>query len=148
MNPVAANDPIVQEITIRGTAEQIFRALTDPEERLKWWGGPGSRFKLTGFASDLRPGGKWIMHAESLGRAVTIRGEYREIDPPRLLVFTWLPDWYENATESLVRWDLEEHDGVTRVRLTHSGLLTEAARENHRGWTQIVGWLKEYIEKA
>jgi len=148
MNPVAANDTIVQEITINGTAERIYRALTDPEERLKWWGGPGARFKLTGFESDLRPGGKWIMHAESFGRAVTIRGEYREIDPPRLLVFTWLPDWYENAAESLVRWELEERDGFTTVRLTHSGLLTEAARENHRGWPQIVGWLKDYIEKS
>jgi uncharacterized protein YndB with AHSA1/START domain len=146
MNPLTASDPVVQEIAINGTAERIFTALTDPEERLRWWGGPGGRFKLTGFESDLRPGGKWIMHAESFGRLVTIRGEYREIEPPRLLVFTWLPDWYENATESLVRWDLEEHNGVTTVRLTHSGLATESARENHRGWPQILGWLKTHIE--
>lgn len=150
MNPVAApitvNDTIMQEITINGTAERIFQALTNPEERLKWWGGPESRFKLTDFHSDLRPGGKWVMHAESVGRIVTIRGEYREIDRPRLLVFTWLPDWYENATESLVRWDLEESGGVTKVRLTHSGLITESSRENHRGWPQIVAMLKAYIE--
>jgi len=88
-----------------------------------------------------------MAHARGiLSRVVTIRGEYREIIPPRLLVFTWLPDWYENATESLVRWDLDERDGITTVRLTHSGLLTEAARESHRGWPQIVGWLKAYIE--
>jgi uncharacterized protein YndB with AHSA1/START domain len=146
MNPVTANDTIVEEIAIKGTADRVFQALTNPEERLKWWGGPGGRFKLTGFESDLRPGGKWQMLAESSGRVVTIRGEYREIDPPRLLVFTWLPDWYEDATESLVRWDLDERDGVTTVRLTHSGLLTEAARENHRGWPQIVAWLKAYVE--
>ncbi len=146
MNPVTASDTIVQEITIKGSAERIFAALTDPQERMKWWGGPGGRFKLTSFESDLRPGGNWIMLAESFGRAVTIRGIYREIDPPRLLVFTWLPDWYENATESLVRWDLEERAGVTTVRLTHSGLLTEAARENHRGWPQILGWLQAYVE--
>ncbi|SPE30667.1 putative Activator of Hsp90 ATPase 1 family protein [Candidatus Sulfotelmatomonas gaucii] len=146
MNPVAANDTIMQEITIDGTAERIFQALTNPEERLKWWGGPGARFKLTDFESDLRSGGKWIMHAESSGRLVTIRGEYREIIRPRLLVFTWLPDWYENATESLVRWDLDEQNGVTTVRLTHSGLITEASRESHRGWPQIVGWLKAYVE--
>jgi len=146
MNPVAANDTIMQEITIDGTAERMFQALTNPEERLKWWGGPGARFKLTDFESDLRSGGKWIMHAESSGRLVTIRGEYREIIRPRLLVFTWLPDWYENATESLVRWDLDEQNGVTTVRLTHSGLITEASRESHRGWPQIVGWLKAYVE--
>ena len=148
MNPAAANDTIVQEITIEGTAERIFQALTNPGERLKWWGGSEGRFKLTAFESDLRPGGKWTMRAESYGRAVTIRGEYREVEPPRLLVFTWLPDWYENAAESLVRWDLEEQNGVTKVRVTHSGLLTEAARENHRGWPQILGWLKEFVEHA
>jgi uncharacterized protein YndB with AHSA1/START domain len=146
MNPITANDTIVQEITINGTAERIFAALTNPEERLKWWGGPESRFKLTSFESDLRTGGKWIMRAESFGRTVTIKGEYREIDRPRLLVFTWLPDWYENATESLVRWDIDERDGVSTVRLTHSGLYTEASRENHRGWPQIVGLLKAYVE--
>jgi uncharacterized protein YndB with AHSA1/START domain len=148
MNPATANDTIVQEITIHGTAERIFQALTNPEERLKWWGGSEGRFKLTAFESDLRPGGKWTMRAESYGRVVTITGEYREIEPPRRLVFTWLPDWYEDATESLVRWELEEQDGVTKVRLTHSGLVTEAARENHRGWPQILGWLKAYAEQA
>jgi uncharacterized protein YndB with AHSA1/START domain/DNA-binding transcriptional ArsR family regulator len=146
MNPARAKDTIAQEITINGTAERIFQALTNPEERLKWWGGPEGRFKLTHFESDLRAGGKWIMHAESFGRAVTIHGEYREIVRPHLLVFTWLADWYENASESLVRWDLTEKDGVTTVRLTHSGLLTEAARENHRGWPKILEWLKAYIE--
>lgn len=146
MNPTTASDTITQEITINGTAERIFAALTDPGERLKWWGGPGARFKLIDFESDLRLGGKWTMHAESSGRIVTIRGVYREIQPPSLLVFTWLPDWYENATESLVRWELEEDAGVTTVRLTHSGLNTEVSRESHRGWPQILGWLKNYIE--
>jgi uncharacterized protein YndB with AHSA1/START domain len=146
MNPTAVNDTIVQEIKINGTAQRIFAALTNPEERLKWWGGPEGRFKLISFESDLRPGGKWIMRAESFGRNVTICGEYREIESPHLLVFTWLPDWFESATESLVRWDLEEHAGVTTVRLTHSGLATESARENHRGWPQIIGRLKAYIE--
>jgi uncharacterized protein YndB with AHSA1/START domain len=146
MNPRTASDTITQEIIIRGSAERIFAALTNPSERLAWLGGPEGRFKLTSFESDLRPGGKWIMRAESFGKLVTITGEYREIDRPRLLVFTWLPDWYENATESLVRWELNENDGTTTVRLTHSGLLTEASRENHRGWPQILGWLRAYIE--
>jgi uncharacterized protein YndB with AHSA1/START domain len=146
MNTTTASDTIVQEISIKAPAQRIFAALTDPAERLKWWGGPGGRFTLTAFESDLRPGGKFVMRAESFGREVTIKGEYRQIDPPHLLVFTWLPDWYEGATESLVRWDLEEHNRITTVRLTHSGLLTESARENHRGWPQILGWLQSYIE--
>jgi uncharacterized protein YndB with AHSA1/START domain len=80
------------------------------------------------------------------GKAFLIKGEYRQVVPPRLLVFTWLPDWYENAEESLVQWELEEKNGVTTVRLTHSGLVTETARNSHRGWGQILGWLKAYAE--
>jgi uncharacterized protein YndB with AHSA1/START domain len=146
MTTTTASDSIVQEVSINAPAARIFAALTDPAERLKWWGGADSRFKLSAFESDLRPGGKWIMRAESFGRQITIQGEYREIEPPHLLVFTWLPDWYEGATESLVRWDLEERNGVTAVRLTHSGLLTESARENHRGWPQIIARLKVHVE--
>jgi uncharacterized protein YndB with AHSA1/START domain len=73
-------------------------------------------------------------------------GAYRRIERPRLLVFTWLPDWQGDATESLVRFDLEEKDGVTTVRLTHSGLASERARESHKGWSQILSWLRTYVE--
>jgi len=146
MTQATMSDAIVQEITIRAGAERIFAALTDPEERMKWWGAPG-RFQVTHAESDLRPGGRWLMRGNGLeGRPFTVTGEYREIERPRLLVFTWLPDWYEGATETLVRWDLEERDGLTTVRLTHTGFTSETARASHRGWPQILGWLKAYVE--
>lgn len=147
MNPTTASDTIVQEITIRGSAARIFDALTNPEERMRWWGAPG-RFQTTHMESDLRPGGKWMMRGIGMGdKPFTVAGEYRQIERPRLLVFSWLPDWQENAPETLVRWDLEEKDGVTTVRLTHSGLISESSRASHRGWPQILGWLQEYVEQ-
>jgi hypothetical protein len=45
-----------------------------------------------------------------------------------------------------VRIDLEEKDGITTVRLTHSGLTGDAARTSHRGWPQILEWLRVYVE--
>ena len=72
---------------------------------------------------------------------------YRMIERPRVLAFTWLPSWDEEATETLVRFDLDEQDGVTRVRLTHSGFATEGSRVRHQGWPQILGWLKSYAER-
>ena len=51
-----------------------------------------------------------------------------------------------DATESLVRFDLEEANGVTTVRLTHSGLVSETSRESHKGWPQILAWLRAYVE--
>jgi len=48
--------------------------------------------------------------------------------------------------ESLVRFDLQEKDGITTVRLTHSGLTTESSRAQHRGWPDILAWLQAYVE--
>ena len=146
MSETSAGDTIVQEITITAPAERIFDALTDPDQRVKWWGAEG-RFQTTHAESDLRAGGRWLMRGVGVGgRPFTVRGVYRTIERPRLLVFTWLPDWQGDATESLVRLDLEERGGVTTVRLTHSGLASKSARESHRGWPQILAWLKAYVE--
>ncbi len=145
MSPTTVPGSINQEITIQAPAERIFQALTDPSQVVKWWGEQG-RFETTRMQSDLRPGGQWSMGGTGMGgRPFTVRGEYREIDRPRLLVFTWLPDWQPDASESLVRFDLKEQNGVTTVRLTHSGL-SESARASHRGWPQILTWLKAYSE--
>ena len=81
------------------------------------------------------------------GKPFLVEGEYRQIERPRLLVFTWLPDWQEDVTETIVRFDLEETDGVTTVRLTHSGLTSESSRTSHKGWPQILTWLQAYAEQ-
>ena len=79
MNPTSASDTIVQEITIKGSAERIFEALTNPHERMKWWGAQG-RFQVTHIESDLRPGGKWVMRGIGMGgKPFTVAGEYRKI---------------------------------------------------------------------
>jgi uncharacterized protein YndB with AHSA1/START domain len=48
---------------------------------------------------------------------------------------------------TVVRWDLEEKDGVTTVRLTHSGFTSESSRATYRGWRQILAGLQAYIEQ-
>jgi uncharacterized protein YndB with AHSA1/START domain len=139
-------DTIVAEITIEAPAERIFAALTDPAARMKWWGMKG-RFETTNMESDLRPGGKWMMSGTGMGKPFKVSGAYTVIDRPRVLAFTWLPSWDEEATETLVRFDLNEKDGVTAVRLTHSGFATEGSRARHQGWPQILGWLQAYAER-
>ncbi len=138
------DDTIVEEITIAASADRIFAALTDPQQLVKWWGGEGS-FRATQMECDLRPGGKWSTRGTGFGKSFVVRGEYRVIERPRVLAFTWLPDWQPNAHESLVRFDLVERDGVTTVRLTHSGLTPEG-RQAHRGWRQMLGWIKAFVE--
>ena len=141
-----AIDTIVEEITINASAERVFEAFTNPSERVKWWSVPG-RFQTTHVDSDLRPGGRWAMRGTKPdGGAFSVKGEYRAVERPRLLVFTWLPDWQGDDTESLVRVELTESDGVTHLRLTHSGLMTETSRASHRGWPQVLGLVKRHLE--
>lgn len=147
MNPTSVSGTIVQEIAIRGSAERIFEALANPDQRVKWWGSEG-RFQAKQMESDLRPGGKWMMQGKGMaGKPFKVTGKYLQVEPPRLLVFTWLPDWQQDAVESVVRFDLEENKGVTTVRLTHSGLTSETARLSHNGWPQILAWLRTYVEQ-
>jgi uncharacterized protein YndB with AHSA1/START domain len=146
MSTTHASDTIVQEITIKGSVHRIFEALVNPDQRVKWWGGEG-RFQTKHMESDLRPGGRWMMQGEGVGgKPFKVSGEYRQVEPPRLVVFTWLPDWQEDAVESVVRFELEEKNGVTTVRLTHSGLASETSRMSHKGWPQVLTWLQTYIE--
>ena len=146
MSPSIGADTVIEEIAINASADRVFAALVIPEERVRWWGAEG-RFKTTHVESDLKPGGKWLMRGIGVGgRPFALQGVYREIERPRLLVFTWLPSWQEDAFESLVRFELEERSGVTTVRVTHSGLTTESSRAQHRGWPDILGWLKAYAE--
>lgn len=145
MTTAVATQTIMQEITINAPAARVFEALTDPEQRGRWWGRDG-RFQTTHVESDLRVGGKFKMSGTGFGRPFTVTGEYRAIEPSRMLAFTWLPSWQADATETLVRFDLSETDGVTTVRVTHTGLTPEG-REAHQGWTQILAGLRSFAER-
>jgi uncharacterized protein YndB with AHSA1/START domain len=145
MNSTDMKDAIVKEVTIKAPAERVFEALTDPGQRVQWWGMEG-RFQATHMESDLRPGGAWSMRGTGMGgRPFLVRGEYRAIERPRLIEFTWLADW-DNLAQSMVRFDLEEKEGVTIVRLTHSGLTTEATRETYKGWPWLLASLQAHVE--
>jgi uncharacterized protein YndB with AHSA1/START domain len=146
MNATSVSDTIVQEILIKAPVGRVFEALTDPGQRVEWWGSKG-RFQTTHMESDLRPGGKWMMRGIGVGgKPFQINGEYRQVESPHLLVFTWLPSWQEDTTESIVQFELSEAAGVTTVRLTHSGLTTEGSRLSHKGWPDVLTWLRTYAE--
>jgi uncharacterized protein YndB with AHSA1/START domain len=141
-----SSDSIVKEITIQAPAERVFAAIADPLQRVAWWGVAG-KFQTTHMESDLRPGGEWQMRGTGLGgKPFTICGEYRAVERPRLLEFTWLNDQDEGAPMSLVRFDLLEQAGQTTVRLTHSGLTTDRLREGYQGWPWLLALLKSHAE--
>ena len=146
MNAPNARNAIEAEIDIQAPAERVFDALADPAQRVQWWERPG-RFQATHMESDLRPGGAWLMRGTGADdKPFTLRGEYRTVERPAVLEFSWLPDWEEQ--ETLVRFELQEQDGTTTVRLTHSGFATDASRERYQGWPWLLAMLQGFAEKA
>src|SRR5437899_2124385 len=84
MDRTSTSDTIVKEITIKAPAARIFEALSNPAHRVKWWGAEG-RCQTTHMESDLRPGGKWMMHGVGMGgKPFRMVGEYRNIERPTL----------------------------------------------------------------
>lgn len=145
------SDTIVQEATIAAPAARIFRALTEPEELMKWWTMEG-RFQILSAEGDVRPGGRWMIRTKGVcgegpDSTTVVRGEYRTVEPPHLLIYTWIREEKDHP-ETTVRWDLEEMDGKTKVRVTHSGLVTERVKERNNGWWMIVKLLGDYAEKG
>ena len=145
MKTTTDGDAIVAEIAIHAPAERVFAALTDPRQRVQWWGAAG-KFQVNHMESDLRPGGAWLMQGLGGGdQPFTLRGEYVTVEPPRVLAFTWNTEWGEPPT--LVRFDLDEHDGVTTVKLTHSGFAAGAARDRYQGWPWLLALLRSHLQQ-
>lgn len=75
-------DAVVEEITIAATADRVFAALTDPQQRVKWWGQRG-RFETKHAESDLRPGGRWLMRGAGHSASVAnIESSNRRVSLP------------------------------------------------------------------
>jgi uncharacterized protein YndB with AHSA1/START domain len=143
VSTASSRDAIVAEITINAPAERVFEAIVDPRQRVAWWGVKG-RFETKEMESDLRVGGAWVMRGTAMeGRPFTLRGEYLQVERPRLLEFTFT-DWEE--VQTVVRIELKEKAGATIVRLTHSGFANSAGREKYQGWPLLLSMLKGYAE--
>jgi uncharacterized protein YndB with AHSA1/START domain len=72
------------------------------------------------------------------------------MDPPRLLVYTWVANWHDDKSlRTVVRWELTPHRGGTHVKVTHSGLAEEeaAGKDYSGGWPGVVEMLKAFAEK-
>jgi uncharacterized protein YndB with AHSA1/START domain len=155
-------DTITGEIFIAAPPARVFEAITDPVQMPKWWGAR-DQYHLTESKADLRVGGKWSTDGVGVdGKKFRVEGEYLEIDPPRLLVYTWLPS-FAHPVKTVVRWELEpqsvhglhpsgpQRAGTgTLLRIRQEGFAGNAAvAESHsEGWKRVIGWLVAYLEKG
>lgn len=141
-------DEIVSEINIAARPERVFRALTDPAQVVQWWG-QKEIYRATEFIADLRVGGRWHTAGDGpAGAGFTVEGEITELDPPKLLAYTWTASWTGDA-RTLVRWELSPTPTGTRVTIRHSGLASRPElAQSYSGWPRMLTWLQVFLEKG
>ena len=115
-----------REIIINAPAAAVFSALTDPKQIVQWWS-DDSMYHTTAWNHDLRAGGS-VRHAGRFVAALQDGGEfegigvYRIVESPRVLEYTRsYAGGIPIPEETVIRYELDERDGRTRVRVVHSG---------------------------
>jgi uncharacterized protein YndB with AHSA1/START domain len=129
---------------IEAPRDRVYAAWTDPEQ-LKQWFGP-ENVKTRELVADARVGGTFLWDIiNSEGEEMTMRGEFRELQPDKKIAFTWQweddEDWENHI--SIVTVELYDRDGGTELRLTHEQLPNEESRDGHtRGWESALDKLE------
>ena len=140
---------IEREILIGAPIELVWNVLTEPRHIQQW------------FADDaeveLRVGASGRMRFKS-GDSYQLQIE--AVEPPRRFAFRWVqPEGSVVRADNsmLVEFTLQPEAGSTRLRVVESGFdaidWSDDAKaryaENHsRGWTTILGRLRDYAPRA
>jgi len=127
------------ERTFAATPEEVFDAWTNPEVLTRWWAAQPS-WTSPGCEVDLRVGGRYALRMrDDEGRVYAVGGEYREVNRPRRLVYTWCwegTDGPHPGHVSLVTVEFRAGAAGTTVVLEHDELASEESRAGHEsGWT-------------
>jgi uncharacterized protein YndB with AHSA1/START domain len=133
----------VYQIYIRATAEQVWRAITDPAFTTRY-------FHRTAFESTLERGGPYRMVLPDGSDAVV--GTIEEVEPNARLVMTWRALYDPAAVDeppSRVEWVLTEGpDGVTKLTTIHRdlGLSPVTSANVGDGWHWVLQSMKSLLE--
>jgi len=150
MNP--ASDRIERKVLLKAKRSQVWRVLANAEEFGKWFGVAleGKRFVA----------GEWTQ-----GRVTYPGYEHvlwnvlvERVEPERLFSFRWHPyavrpeiDYSQEPT-TLVKFELEDHDAGTLLRVSESGFdhipdvrREKAFRMDSRGWEEQMNNIEQFL---
>ena len=159
---IAQEEDIVITRLIDAPRELVFKAWTDPEYIVHWWGPKG--FTTPFCTVDLRPGGifHFCMRTPD-GRDFWGRGVYREIVEPERIVYTDSfsdeegnlvePAHYGMSrnfpSETIITVTFGKLKGKTELTMHHAVMeLIPEREEMQQGWTEMFDRLAEYLEKV
>ena len=129
-----------------GAQSVVFAAFSDPHELAKWWGPAG--FSVPRLEFDPQVGARYRIEMQPpQGDPFYITGEFREVDPPIRLAFTFVyedPD--PDDVDTLVELSFRDRGESTEITYTQGPFKTAARRALHRdGWTDSFNKLEKLI---
>ncbi len=141
MNGLIAN----ASITINAPVESVWDALTDLARVKRYMFG-------SDVATDWKVGSPITWKGEWNGKPYEDKGVILKNEPPRVLEYSHFspllgkPDLPENY--HVVRIELADEGGTTRVDLVQGNNATEEARAHSEGgWKMMLGALKKEVEE-
>jgi uncharacterized protein YndB with AHSA1/START domain len=128
-------DRLVVRKELSASPAEVFAAWIDPESLAIWMSPSG---EPTEADLDPRVGGSYHIVMRMQGKEYDHRGEYRVIEPPSKLVFTWRSP-ATDFKDTLVTIEIKPREKGCELVLTHEAFTRDEAVEGHtKGWTAIM----------
>ncbi|HEX4334512.1 MAG TPA: SRPBCC domain-containing protein [Polyangiaceae bacterium] len=142
---MSAGVALIARRTIRASAPRLFDAWTTPDELRAWWG--PKPVTCSSAEVDLRVGGSYrISNLLPDGRIFIIEGQFRVVERPHRLVYTWCAG---EDRQSLVTVRFEPRGDATEVIIVHEQIPGDTIRDSHgTGWTGCLDGLERHFTPA
>ena len=139
------------EKKIKADRTRLFKAWINTENFARWFLS-GEGVGIESVDMDTRVGGSFHINMILKGKILPHQGEYKVIDEPSKLVFTWRSD-ATNGRDTLVTVTFKtisensSKESFTLITLVHERLISDLECEMHRGgWTSILDAMSSWFE--
>lgn len=125
---------------------RVYAAFADPGELRRWWGPEG--FTIPSLSFEPRAGETYRIEMQPPGgEAFHLGGEFRDVQPPSRLAFTFVWDPPDaDDVETLAELSFRDAGGETEVSLSQGPFKTEERQDLHRdGWTESFDKLEAVL---
>jgi uncharacterized protein YndB with AHSA1/START domain len=125
---------------------EIWTAMTDPAQVRRWWGPRGFSVPALEFEPAVGDSLRITMQPPE-GEVFHLDGEFREVDPPSLLAFTFRWDPPEpDDRETVVKLSVRDRGPRTEVDLEQGEFATQERLALHDdGWRESFEKLEELL---
>ena len=133
--------------TFNAPRQRVYDAWTKADQ-MKKWVGPGPMEAVVAEA-DVRVGGKYRIHLRNPnGTEHRAIGEYRVVDPPKKVVYTWTWETMPDVVDTIVTVEFHERGNKTEIALRHDGLTAEQKKPHEDGWIACLDKFTAVVSAA